>query len=532
MTKYSLGIISQMSSILQTSKNIAMKNMIVSSLPAFIEIIGARISTITPSVVGLTSLLISHSYDVLEVIEKFVVALGDNFPAVCVQLYAMLLDTSLISDRERTKKVLYAILTFNKCKDYIIRFPNLPDYPEFRVLRKSFENFRLFDRLSALNSNLSVENLSLVTRSLETIKELILENEMDIQRSFLSELSNAKLQGLLQGLFSASVKFYSISSEISTLCTECIGILGAVDPERLRNMKIDKLNNELIALVSDTDILNFITIILQQHLVPSFRSANPSKRHALIAYTIQEFLKLLGITPETLGNRNDSHVRKIWNSFPKDITIAIEPLLESRYNINQIYFNVSTSHPIYPTCSSHKEWIREWLLILLKMVNSFPAKNVAQVLAPLVQDYDTLLSSFVLPYIFFHILITSDENSKLLLEECLSVLFHSKNQHSLQVIFELVDSLHNWKRKAKREILTIQTQRKHFLDSEKKEKEKKNAKNYFSSDQEFSDKINKIEFAIGKVVNFLNKIPDVEIAEASLKSNAYARALLHFGHKF
>jgi hypothetical protein len=225
LLKYSLGIISNMTWFIQ-SGNPNMKHMVTGSLPCFIELIGPPISTISPSVMGLISCCINHNLDVLEIIEKFIRTLEQNFSKLCLQIYVMLLDASLISDKERNFRVISTILNFPKCQTYLIYFPSLPETQEFITLRQNAYNFPLFDRLSALNSNLEVQNNSLVIRSLASIKDLILRNEMEIQSTFLSELSNTKLHELLQGLFSASVKFCNTSPAISILCTECIGILG------------------------------------------------------------------------------------------------------------------------------------------------------------------------------------------------------------------------------------------------------------------------------------------------------------------
>jgi serine/threonine-protein kinase ATR len=199
-------------------------------------------------------------------------------------------------------------------------------------------------------------------------------------------------------------------------------------------MKINQISTQLVGLETKSEVNDFIISILERYLVPSFKSANSSKRHSLVAYTIQELLKLLNFTPAILGDIRQTDSRQLWKSFSKDVIVTLEPLLESRYSINQPECVTTIIHPIFSKVENHKDWIRQWIFKLCTLIPQDFTKDVFNIIIVLINDYDTTLATLVFPALFFHALSTSESNH--ILEECLCVLHYCGtgiNQHSVQV---------------------------------------------------------------------------------------------------
>jgi hypothetical protein len=421
-----------MTSTIQSSSKTTQKMAVVESLPSFIELIGAAVCTINPSILGLLSLCICHKFNVVEAIEKLMETLKD-FGAVSVQVFVLLLDAYDIpnADKGRIDRVVSAIIRARQGVDYICRFPDASFNGEYSF---AVEQAGLYARIAGLTENLAIDNDSLVSRTLATLKKLILNNELEIQSSFVAEFPHTSLQRLMQALFSANVKYHNTSTIISDYCGQCIGILGAIDPARLVAIKVEAMATDMWAMSKDFDVRRMATSVLIRYLAPAFKSVAPSKRHGLIAFTIQEILKFLNFTPENSGDLKGKSSLSGWNSLPKDVRSTIEPLLESRYSVIQAQSVPATfAHLIYPTSQTHKDWLITWVMKLYKSVRNAYAVQLMDILLRLICDEDTILASALLPHLFLNVIMKCDTTE--LLGECLCVLSQRGERHhiSLQV---------------------------------------------------------------------------------------------------
>lgn len=465
MHKYALGILSVMTTNLQNPSKVAMNFdlLIVKSLKFLIEIVGESISTMSPPIIGIlqscfTEKLMFYSLDTLA---AFVKVLKDqSFTSIYLQIVALLIDADQNYTSESRKTATYLIIDMAsrpEFKNLAICIPNPPKALEWRLLDQFLEEINsdnFFKRIEGLISNLSLDHTVLVRLSLATIRSLIMGNELIIHNGFLDEYTNPILPRLVQSLVETCSKYVTSSPEISVECSVCIGIIGAVDPARLGCMT--KIESPLgfsdsQALATDNDITKFATALIEHYLAPSFHSVNVSKRQGIIAFSIQELLKLCGFNAEVikkaslpLEGRDDAlnFRRRRWNSFPKNILMIIEPLLESRYSIVQVDKDMLDSHPIYPESVNHHQWLQSWLLNLVSVISNASTRAFFMVLSHLINDDDMTLATVLLPHLCLHLLVANNLTIKIF-EEIFAVLsFDSsggsklKDQHqlSLQVV--------------------------------------------------------------------------------------------------
>lgn len=294
------------------------------------------------------------------------------------------------------------------------------------------------------------------------------------------------------------------------LCLECLGLLGAVDPDRLALPG----DEPLFVLLSDFDsaeeTLSFALRLLVDVAVPAFRATHDTKHQAALAYAIQELLKFCEFTPALLdhGRGAPERVRRRWDALPESLVPTLAPLLTSRYVV-QAPPPRERPAPLFAHVASFREWLSAWTLHLMAGVRAGDAATLFHVFASAVRDQDVGIARYLVPHLVLHTVVSgTNAQRRGVLAEMNAVLadvgrpaprLPDDARLAAQVLFRVLDHVGHWMRRMR--LVPLRAKRSRLRD------------------------------ALADVHALMDSISQETLARASLQCHAYTRALLAFEYR-
>ncbi|PVG03672.1 hypothetical protein CPB86DRAFT_749052 [Serendipita vermifera] len=294
---------------------------------------------------------------------------------------------------------------------------------------------------------------------------------------------------------------------------ECLGVIGAVDPDRFEVPRDHEDPLIIFSNLNDEKSAQTLAIyFICNSLAPIFPKTSDIKFQSQLAYTIQELLGFCKFTDALVTPHNQSvisvKVRNRWKEIPDDIQATIAPLLSSKFTIEGSP-DIPTSHPIYSSALTYKDWIQRFTSYLISCTTGVYARQLFGPFRALLTAADVQVLLFIMPHLVMDILsggVVNDlENIR---QEIISVLedqvtsysVHSADMKTLcaQTIFTLMDHLN-----------------KHLRHTGPQSGSGKHQKRSFNLERR-------------KMVEALTKgIDNNLMAQAALKCKQYARALMN-----
>jgi serine/threonine-protein kinase ATR len=189
---------------------------------------------------------------------------------------------------------------------------------------------------------------------------------------------------------------------------ECLGMIGALDPDRFEIPKDEE--DPLISFADFEDERNsqgFATHMIGHVLAPVFPKTSDVKFQSLLAYTIQELLSFCGFTVALItqdnGNPVSVKVMKRWRMLSDEVRATIAPLLNSKFAIEGKLVPPD-SYPVYVSAPTYKEWIQNFASYLILQVKGKHASRVFTPFRVLLGSADVQVLLFLLPHLVLNVL--------------------------------------------------------------------------------------------------------------------------------
>jgi serine/threonine-protein kinase ATR len=241
--------------------------------------------------------------------------------------------------------------------------------------------------------------------------------------SFTSEVSKS-----IEILFSAASRDGDPQEQLRLLAFECLGCLGALDPDRLDLPTAGKQFMCKSGLSDESEAFSFALHLIRDLLVGTFRSTTDTKFQSYLAFAIQELLKFCDFTPDLISAASDSvnavplRSRFRWKLLPKHMMDTVGPLLGSRYELKPPPPR-NLQHPIYPTLSTYREWLQQWSGHLITCVAGSRAVKIFRVFEAAVRNKDVTVANHILPHLVLNILLVGKaEDAGAIRDEVVAVL--------------------------------------------------------------------------------------------------------------
>lgn len=367
--------------------------------------------------------------------------------------------------------------------------------------------------LRKLVDRLNDESGIVVRQSLKELKHSLYLEPDQIRLVTSGDSFDPVIGSLLKALTGVPMRFNDISDDFKCLTFQCLGVIGALDPDRF---EISDDAPGSISPCNFTDLeeaIEFAIHLIQDELVGAYRAASDTRHQHCLAYAIQELLRFCGFTPDILVQSNKKNVspevRKRWKAMPKGIIDVLSPLLSSKYTI-VINAPPSSPVPIYLQTSVYNSWLQNWYTRLIPVIKNVNAAKVFNTLLGALRNGAIILAQNVLPHLILHILVAEDieevKNVKLeivtILEDqtsCRSEYSPEGRQLVAETIFGLMDHCSRWLRD------------RHKSRSSKKRE---------------SGSV--VDSAAIRMQSFISDISPELLATAALCCKDHARALLNF----
>jgi serine/threonine-protein kinase ATR len=384
-------------------------------------------------------------------------------------------------------------------------------------------------------------NNSVTLCALTELKAFMLIQHPDHMRSITaSDMFDPLVGQLIASLINASAREGEGTEPVRVLAFECMGVLGALDPDRFEMVggepPIVILNN----FYDDEESIIFALYLVRDILVGTFRSTSDVQYQGHLAFAIQELLRLCKFDSSMV----DAHssvplkVRNRWKSLPSHVLETVTPLLDAGYTFRNPP-KVEISHPIYHNYSTYRDWMQIWVGYLITQTSGVFAQSIFGVFQGVIRQKDAAIASHLFPHIVLHVLLSAnEEETQKIRRELLVVLEDQVDPNSSatpekkflsaqvvlggpislfvlttsQAIFSLLDHLNKWVRVVRQDVLT------------KRQPQSRRSRVSASVTDESEEQLLRVD-------SILTSINRDLMARAALQCKAFALALMNFEHQ-
>ncbi|KAG6866120.1 hypothetical protein C0991_008428 [Blastosporella zonata] len=534
---HTLGIFSQLSDFLQEVKvkvSVERKQMILRSMGALAHHVGKAISDYAPQYMSTfqTMVIVPELSEVtLEIWHVFLTMLKPEEikPYVGPTTAAFVSSWTDFNRNARNsalRSLEYLILEIGQELDeYLEDVVDLSTITELEHLHKRLKDIRRTwtpeDHLQRILDHCTSDNLTVAVLSMGELKRFLVAESVVIRQFASGDVFDPMVGQIMTNLIAASSRDGDGTEALRLLAFECIGILGALDPDRLEIKVQDPSMVVMNDFTDESEAILFAIHLIRDLLVGVFRATNDVVYQRYLGFTLQELLRVCHFTPALVGSGTGGtpsmKTRTRWNSLPKHVVETLISLLDSKYSFHPSP-TVQTGHPVYPTQSTYREWIQIWTCHLIDKASGPTARNIFASFPPTVRNKDVVVAYHILPHLVLNILISGhDDDAEAIRVELKTVLEDQINPDSLsapdkkllstQAVFMIMDHINKWVRLVRQNI------------GKKKSGSKRARENQIEST---------LEEQLLRVDSILSSIDQILIARAAFQCKAYARSLMSF----
>ncbi|KAI0412411.1 phosphatidylinositol 3 [Xylaria grammica] len=270
-------------------------------------------------------------------------------------------------------------------------------------LRSPVDNRTAFFLLA---ERINHETSGVVLHALRDLAEYLQRHQGYLQASAVSEQPDSIVPNLVRALLDCTSRYNGFHSEITDLCTQCIGLVGCLDPNRIETVR----RESQIILTSDFEdsrqVTEFVFFLLENVLVISFVSATDTKLQGFLSYAIQELLDRGNIAEAVKleGLMEGEAAYRKWCSLSQSAQEILTPFITSRYRLMPMS-QQPIEYPIFGPGKSYGNWMRNLTLDCLRRPQNPFAMLLFEPLCRLIRVKDLSIAEFLFPYLIIHIIL-------------------------------------------------------------------------------------------------------------------------------
>ncbi|KAI1411414.1 phosphatidyl inositol 3-kinase [Hypoxylon sp. FL1857] len=282
---------------------------------------------------------------------------------------------------------------------------------------------------SLLAERIRHENDGVVLLALRELASYLQRQQGYLQASAVSEQPDSVVPTLARSLLDCASRYNGVHTEISDLCTQCIGLIGCLDPNRVETVRAEKQIVVRSNFEHSGETTDFVIYILEEVLVKSFLSATDTKLQGFLSFAMQELLERADIRTavEMEGSREAAPIYRKWLTMSVTAREVLIPFLTSRYVV-QPMAPQKTEYPIFrPGVTRYANWMRSFTLDLMRKPQAPFAELIFEPLCRVIRIKDLSTAEFLFPYVVLHIVVgesTTGKERSNVLNELLNVLRH------------------------------------------------------------------------------------------------------------
>jgi serine/threonine-protein kinase ATR len=298
--------------------------------------------------------------------------------------------------------------------DELVRLDSVPDLAPYSAkldaLRATWTPTR---QLENLLGRVKSDNVTVAELSLLELKDFMDKSQQHILTLASGDVFDPVISKVVTSLWDTACRDGEGVETLQLLAFDCIGRLGAVDPDRLELATHDSSMILYQNFGDEEESIRFALYLITDVLLGTFRSTSDIKFQSHLAFAIQELLKFCGFTEQLVSARASSSLplktRSRWSDLPRHVLEACAPLLQSKYT-RTWKPSREIAHPIYPSKPTYREWMQDWTAHLIDRVSVGASKAIFDVFRPVVVDRDVGVARHILPHLVLHVLVSGDDS--------------------------------------------------------------------------------------------------------------------------
>ncbi|EUC67515.1 phosphatidylinositol 3- and 4-kinase, partial [Rhizoctonia solani AG-3 Rhs1AP] len=538
LTNHLLGIVMHINDALQDVRGkatVTQKTQMIRSLGVVVGLVGTTSSFVSPQIMATLQSMIcipDISEATLSTWFNFVQTLSllDAGSLLGVTTATIVRHWEKITPRakEWAIKILEYLLVDNgrdirQHIDTAVSFSPVNDLKHFNKPVKRLRSTSK-DPLELLLARCRNENMNVAVQSLEELKSYLIKHQNTIEGYMIGDVFSPWLGRTMKVLFEGACREGDGCEDLHARAYECIGIVGALDPDRL-DMQTGNQDQMVMHNFEDEDEAVWFTMhLISDVLVSAFRSTTDLKYQRHLAYAIQELLKQCEFTTALLKTGSlpvPTKTRTRWKSLSPEVIETVGPLLEGRFTI-QSKPAVVPQFPIYSNSPTYREWVQTWTAYLISCVKSRRAAKIFEVFRPPIRNQDVRVAKQILPHLIIAV-SQSEEDLSHITQEIVTVLkdqidsadgtSNPRKTLSAQTVFDLMDQLNRWIRNKNQEAV-------------RKRAELRRGRHQVSIGG--NPAVAALEYQRAKVESLLSTIDNELLSNAAFRCRAFARSLMSF----
>lgn len=326
------------------------------------------------------------------------------------------------------KMITYIVQNLDGLSQFVQEIADLSNIPDLAQANATLVEIRKtwsFNKKSRhLQARIASENDVVALQALKELQALMAGNRAKLQEMAAGDSFNSNVGPIVKHLFDVAVRDGPENRQIRNMAFECIGILGALDPDRF---ELPPANPPFIVLQNFADhdeSIKFALHLIENLLIGAYRSTNDTKHQEFLAYAIQELLSVCGFTADLVlpssssKGKVDQATRDRWNSLPKSVLETCGPLLGGSFSFKEKNMPREAVYPIYSSTSTYRDWIRIFANDLILKLEGSAVKRIFGAFPPVLHLEDIAVARHLLPHLVLNALIsgTEDDRSRVRIE--------------------------------------------------------------------------------------------------------------------
>ena len=298
----------------------------------------------------------------------------------------------------------------------IVDLSSIPELKRIwsRVLR-SRANMTPHDRFTMLLDRINSDNAAVILLALQELKNFLLADGERLIRGLTSgDMFDPLVGKIIPALFSIAGKDHEGTDGMRLLALECIGICGAIDPDRfacdVHDSRMTVKNN----FEDEGECLTFALHVMRDMLVPAFRSTYDIAYQNTLAYIIQQLARFCrftrSLTQDGPGGSLPIRSRSRWGELPRSVRDVVGPLIESKYSWAPEPSTGLVHPPVYPARATYREWLQEWTRTLIARATGV-ASQIFAAFRPILdsQVKDVTVAYHIFPHLVLNGILSGNE---------------------------------------------------------------------------------------------------------------------------
>lgn len=335
------------------------------------------------------------------------------------------------ASRQKARDMLSFLLENQEriLREMIHKLPSLGNIPDFVDLERKLNSLRQpLDNRTAFMlfaERLKHENSGVVLQALSELSGYLKQNQGYLQASAISEQPDSVVTILVRALLDCSSTYSGLQTDVARACTECIGLVGCLDSNRIETIRENRQFVVLNNFDDAEETTDFVLFLLEEVLVKSFLSATDTNFQGFLSFAMQELLERCNFKASVaVQDRQGEVIYRKWLGLPESVREVLTPFMTSSYRVGPMNQS-KVEYPIFRPNRTYANWLRFFVLDLLRKGQNVFAQYLFEPLCRVIRVKDLSVAEFLLPFLVVHIIVgqeSTQDDRRNVMGEILSVL--------------------------------------------------------------------------------------------------------------